>query len=478
MKYDVILFTGIYESTIKTFGAHKCAHELRQAGFRVLVVNQLHYFNINELKNILTQTVDQNTLFVGFSNTFLQDEIIKTNFDRFLPAGDAAEIEFTTHLKTINSNCKIVVGGTRTLFDTNNPRVDYAIIGYADLSIVNLAQHLKYNVPLVKSFQNLNKIKILNDPVAEGFDFYNSTMSWCDDDVVVPGETLMLEISRGCVFDCKFCTHRLKGKQNLDYLKKYDHINQELVENYEKYGVTWYNLLDDTYNDTKEKIDIMLSMSKKLPFEPKFWAYVRLDLLSKHPETIDKIIDTGVISMFFGIETLNKRTGSIIGKGYSREEQIRTIQYIKNKYGDRVVLTGSFICGLPEESRDSIENTMQMLMSKEIPLDRVNFNPLKIRRTKYEAWQSAFGLDMTKYGYTEIPWPNLDDSKIYHDVNWKSNIMTFQEAIDMCNTFLKQYVPNTNNQKFWSYKPAYIEQYKKQLFEYIKTTASIDTTTV
>jgi hypothetical protein len=53
MTYDIVLFTGFREQPVKTFGAHKCAHELRLAGFQTLVVNHLHDLDLNELKKIL-----------------------------------------------------------------------------------------------------------------------------------------------------------------------------------------------------------------------------------------------------------------------------------------------------------------------------------------------------------------------------------------------------------------------------------------
>lgn len=474
MTYDVILFTGINDFTTRTFGAHKCAHELRLAGFRVLVVGQLQHFTLDELKTVLTQSVGDNTLFVGFSNTFLQTDLhtdksrlVKQAFENFLPWTVDVEKSLVDHLHSINADCKVVVGGARTFIDINNPYIDYAIIGYADLSIVNLAQHLKDGVPLRKASRNLNKITIINDPIAEGFDFYNSSMQWCNDDIIVPGETLMLEISRGCVFSCKFCNFRLNGKKNVDYLKKYETIRDELIYNYEKYNITSYNLLDDTYNDTKEKIDIMLDVAKSLPFKPKFWAYLRLDLMSKHPETIEKIVDTGIVSMFFGIETLNRQVGATIGKGYNPDEQVKTIQYIKQKYGNQVYLHGSFICGLPGESMQSIQNTMSRLITKEIPLDRVSYRPLQIRKSKYEAWQSAFGLDMTKFGYAEIPWGTDNDAMI-QDVNWQSDTTSYIQAQDVCDEFQKKFINSPSPYQFLSNDPGFVHRYKAQLFTYLQ----------
>jgi radical SAM superfamily enzyme YgiQ (UPF0313 family) len=473
VTYDIVLFTGFKESPVKTFGAHKCAHELRLAGFRTLVVNHLHDFDLDELTKILDLSVGTNTLFVGFSNTFLDTKLklhhsphkSKTAFQSFLPRSSEIEQQFAEHLKTINPDCKIVVGGCRTFFDIYNPNVDYAVIGYADLSIVNLAQHLKSGTELKKSRRNIHKIIVIDDSLAEGFDFANSSMQWCDDDIVIAGEPLPLEISRGCVFSCKFCNFRLNGKKNLDYLKQYETIKNELLYNYEKYNITAYRLLDDTYNDTKEKIDIMLDIVESLPFRPIFWSYIRLDLLAKHPETINKLVRTGIKWMFFGIETLNKKAGTLIGKGFDPDDQVNTIRHIKNIYGDQVHLHGSFICGLPEESKESINNTMNRLLSGDIPLDSVRYFPLYILKKRYEVWHSQFGLDLTRYGFREITPP---DGNLRETVNWESDIMNYEEAKKMCDMFNWDMVNHSKDFLTLSNTdPNFISKYKFRLFKHI-----------
>lgn len=488
MFYDVVLFTGYKDQKIKTFGAYKCAHELRLAGFRTLVVNHLHEYSLDELQQIITSSVGPNTLFVGFSNTFLQLELkvfnplrpSKSVIQYFLPHGPEIEGKLVEHIRLINPNCKIVVGGTRTFFNFNNSYVDYAVIGYADISVVNLAKHLRDRSELLKCRRNLSGIMIINDPVAEGFDFVNSSMTWTKDDIVIPGEILPLEISRGCVFSCSFCNYRLNGKKNLDYLKQYDILRQELIENYERYNITYYRLLDDTYNDTKQKIDIMLDMVRSLPFRPRFWSYLRLDLLAKHPETIDKIIETGIVSFFFGIETLNQRTGRIIGKGYDPEAQVETIREMKRHYGDKIWLHGSFICGLPGETQDSIQHTMKRLLTKDIPLDSCYYNPLTIQKNEFETWQSAFGLDMSKFGYTGLPW--VQDDHTIQEVNWKNDIMDLTQAKQLCAWFriqwLKCYQSNRKLDPAESpvnQSDTYLGDYKKKLFDHLRLNQTMPT---
>jgi hypothetical protein len=212
-----------------------------------------------------------------------------------------------------------------------------------------------------------------------------------------------------------------------------------------KYGITTYRLLDDTFNDNVEKLDIMRDIVKSLPFKPHFWAYTRLDLLCKHPDTVDKLLDIGVRSMFFGIETLHHPTGKIVGKGYNPHDQVDMIRHMKKTYGRRVNLIGGFIAGLPGEPKASVQDTMDRLLSKDIPLDIVSYRPLFIKKKQFAIWESAFGLDMTKYGYqemTEDDIANLEETEqknIDHTlVPWKNDHMNYPEAVTMVHNFFRQ----------------------------------------
>lgn len=437
--YDIILFTATAgpRLNIKPYGAYKCAHELRRAGYSVLVVNHFHQFNLDEIKQVLDRTVGANTLFVGISNTFLiaEDNLSNRQLTNLIcPQGAEFQQEFVNYIKQLNTDCKIVVGGANTTYNFNNPQVDYAVIGYGDLSIVNLANHLKHNEPLRKSRRSVYGTTIVDDPVAEGFDFMNSTMQWTADDIVVPGEVLPLEIARGCVFSCKFCNYILNGKKNHDYIKQYDIIRDELEYNYKTYGITTYTILDDTFNDSEVKLDRMLEVVKSLSFKPRFWCYTRLDLLSKHPHTIQKMMDIGVCAMYFGIETFNKKTGTIIGKGYSPEEQIKTINLIKDTYQSDISLFGSFIIGLPEEKPTSIVKSFNRILKQEIKLDTWAFKPLNIYKKNNYNWDSAFGVDLTKYGYEELP---ADDSSA-STVKWKNKYFTSDTARELGEQFQAQ----------------------------------------
>ena len=439
--YDAVIFTDVTDTVTiyKAIGAYKIANTLRQQGYTCLVVDHLHAFTLDEIKQVIDKSVSVNTLFVGFSTTFFNNTLNSLKDDGSLtygpvlsgvmPQGIDFETQVTNYIKSRNYNCKIIVGGTKAHANLNDKNIDYCIIGYGEISILSIANHLKSNTPLVNSYKNLYGITIVDNRKNEDYDFVNSKFQWDELDVG-NSKVLPLEISRGCIFKCKFCSYPLNGKQNLDFIRDSDILYEEMQSSYDKYGVSNFYILDDTFNDSTYKLDLLLASVKRLSFQPKFWAYTRLDLIAQNNGLIDKLYDIGLRGIYFGIETLNKRTGLIIGKGFDRAKQINTIRQIRERYENQVTMHGSFILGLPEENTSSMRQTFNQLMDESIPLHTFIFHGLNLYKNESVPFNSELGKNFKDYGYTELN-TNPDSPKI----NWKNQYLDNTIASELANEF-------------------------------------------
>jgi len=439
--YDAVIFTDVTDTVTiyKAIGAYKIANTLRQQGYSCLVVDHLHAFSLNELKQIIDSSVSDNTLFVGFSTTFFNSTLNSINTDGshtykpvlsgVMPQGIDFENQFINYIKTINHNCKIVVGGTKAHANLNDKNIDFSVIGYGEISILSIANHLKNNLPLVNSYKNLYGITIVDNRTNDGYDFVNSKFKWEDVDVG-NAKVLPLEIARGCIFKCKFCSYPLNGKQNLDFIRHSDILYEEMQSSYDKFGVSNFYILDDTFNDSTYKLDILHDTVNRLTFQPKFWAYTRLDLIAQNNGLIDKLYEIGLRGIYFGIETLNKRTGLIIGKGFDRAKQINTIKQIRERYGNQVTMHGSFILGLPEENINSMRQTFNQLMDGSIPLHTFIFHGLNLYKNESVPFNSELGKNFKDYGYTEL---NTDHNS--PKINWKNAHLDNSIATELAKEF-------------------------------------------
>jgi hypothetical protein len=420
MKPQIILLTDSTDiiAMSKSLGPYKIAHVLRQHGFEVAVISHLSTFSINEITHLLENLIDENTLFVGVNNFLyhkITDHITDNNGNLTLDAIEPGSIlphgkQYNQYIKNLvqscNPKCKLVAGGPTADDLSHNDIFDYIVVGYAEISVVNLAQHLlNKNTPLEKSHRSIFGPTIVNDSKAESYNFSNCTMSYSDKDAILPGETLMLEVGRGCIFKCLFCSYPLNGKKKLDFIRDTKLLQDELLDNYHRFNITRYMFVDDTFNDSVEKCQMIYQISQQLPFKLEWQGYIRLDLLAAHPETIPWLFDSGLRGAFFGIETLNQKTGQIIGKGGSREKLINTARQIKNQYQNTVTLHGSFILGLPHEPIDSLHETGNFLLSDSNPFDSWTARPLIIRPTNRNyssGFLSEIDQHYEKYGYRNL----------------------------------------------------------------------------
>jgi Radical SAM superfamily len=440
--YDVIFFTDQTDNIFGTvtIGAFKCAHVLRKHGYSCLVVNHYSEYTHQDLNELIESAVSDRTMLVGFSSTFLKNNQFEKQSgqptppyaeivdDSVFPQGKDFENKFVESLRKKNNKLKIIVGGTRVTQQFSNRNIDYAFIGYSEISIVNLANHLTQGESLNKSNKNIYGVVVIDDRFAPAYNFNNEDMVWESTDVV-NHHSLPIEIGRGCIFKCKFCSYPMNGKQNLDFVKTVDLLESELRNNYHTHGIRHYHIVDDTFNDHIEKLESIRSVVDRLDFQPIFWGYHRLDLLCTRPDTVKILHDIGVRSMYFGIETLNEKTGRIVGKGFSRSRQIEMIQHIRVQYPD-ISMHGSFILGLPEESLDSMWETHVSLTSQDIPLHSWISHGLHMYNTNQSTYVSEFEKNFAEYGYIDTGTDKESKSR-----NWKNSFTNNLEVSSLAKTF-------------------------------------------
>jgi len=438
---NIVLCGGISWSAtlMRPVGIYQLASVLRKNGYTVQVIDYFPYIvdrGIDTINQIFDKFVDADTLWIGFSSTwFTKIKEFQTNaiVDSATPipkikyAGAAfvykdnktfidntflfsdEEIKSLKHLVHSKSkNCKFVLGGGRAPLGRDCERpgfIDCYIEGYADTTVLEYTKYLENKNPFLPIHNNPDgSISIIHDHKAANFDYNNHKFEWHEDDLIMEGEALPMEIARGCIFQCSFCAYPLNGRKKLDYLKNPEILREQFEENYDKYKTTKYFFLDDTFNDSMEKLEILYSkVFSKLSFKVDFGSYMRLDLINAHRDSIDLLRDMGCKGIMFGIESLNNDSLKSIGKGITKDKIKDTLHSIKEKIPD-VLLDSQFIVGLPHDSEESVKSWIEEVCDPTYPLDFVRINGLSMNYNKLydNIWQSDFEKDPEKYGYTFI----------------------------------------------------------------------------
>lgn len=419
---EIVLLSDVnHGGWIRGAGAYRLATELRLNGFETQVIDFVNKFTEEEARKIFNKFITTETKLVGISNTFLntQDDKLFTQ-DWMIPLLKEYKEKY---------NLTIIIGGNRSGFShykkIANKLIDIVVLGFADLAIVEIAKAVRNNDigSLKINYQeDVQYINCKTDYVYK--DFNNSTITWEVNDCILEGEHLPIETARGCIFRCSFCFFPGNGKRNTyDYMKNKIVLKNELIRNYELFGTTTYDIMDDLLNDSPEKCKFIYEVFSSLPFKAQFASYARADLLISHPHTLPLLDESGCIAMQFGIETLNKESGKTIGKAMDKSKLIEGLHWIKEN--SNISMGSGFIIGLPFETKESINKTVNWLASKDCPLDNKEIYPLGIKRMDDKIDYSKMMINPIIYGYKDLA---PDNEKEYV---WDNGLMNFYEAIAM-----------------------------------------------
>jgi len=417
----------------RSMGGYQVANHCRSNNISCQVIDFTDMFSNKDLYQIVKKFIDNETLAIGISTSFYRKRnkinYIDTDVNQLLNNDPIEEniLFLFNKIKYEYPKIKIIAGGANSYLVKDNIVFDAVFHGYSEQSVVD------YLIGLKSSKKKIyDKIKGVNNIEGSSghFDITGLKHHWSVQDCILPNETLPIEISRGCIFKCKFCSYPLNGKKKFDYLRDPEHIKEELIKNYETFGTTNYFFTDDTFNDSTFKLERLYKVFSTLSFKIKFVTYLRLDLIHAHKEQIQLLKEMGLGSAFFGIETLNHSSAKIIGKGMNSEfVKEFLVDLHDTDWKKEIPFTCSFIIGLPGESKESIMRSWDWIKNQ--PFQDLWF-PLRISKGTY--YQSEFDINFKDFGY------EIDENGF-----WYNGSMNYVEAKELAEEF--------NNFGFYGKKP-------------------------
>jgi radical SAM superfamily enzyme YgiQ (UPF0313 family) len=406
---QVILFTDIADTIGygKYAGTYKLATEVRNHGYTCQVVDLFSFYSYEQLETIIDKFVTSETVLIGFSCSLMDKRVGNDVYNFGRP--DEEFVSLVHYAKSKNSKVKICLGGARITLNSYWEGVDYVVVNKGDTAIIKLLKHLIDGDDLKTVKQTPCNVIDGNDYFYTQEQFAASSILYTNNDIIFTGEALPVEIARGCVFSCAFCRFDLIGKKVGDWQKHGEVLRDELIRNYELYGTTHYMFSDELINESLPKMQLIYDVFTKLPFKITYTAYARLDLIWRFPEMREMLLDTGAVSLQFGIETMNDIAGKKIGKGLGEKKIKDTLAYIGETWKGKIITSSNFIIGLPGEDEASVRRTFDYLANGDCSLDIFTFLPLYIRSENDGRNVSKIERDPKKFGYEIVegePWHN------------------------------------------------------------------------
>lgn len=409
MAQCIILTGGIWNKPEwakfqKTLGAYRVATSLEVSGFSTFVLDFISELTTEEIIQAIRPHIDENTIWVGFSSTFYwfpdhgksqgNGDILKLK--EMYWCEDAEVHNIINSIKALNSSTKILYGGTKAEFFYGlDPIIDHYIIGLADTAIIDITKKLNNRERLDRLIDSRTYLEPDINEVSTKWTYAGMT--------VLENESLPIELARGCIFKCKFCTYPLLGKKKGTYFRPLDQVKEELLENYYRFGTTNYYITDDTVNDDVDKLHALISLIKELPFKPTFTGFFRLDLIHRYKEQANLLIEMGVIGVFFGIETFQHESARAIGKGMHPNKVKETLYWLKKEWAGKINISAGIILGLPYDSMEYFDSLIEWCTKSDCPIDHVQFYPLHLNKrdiSKPGMYISEFNTNPEIYGYS------------------------------------------------------------------------------
>ena len=174
--------------------------------------------------------------------------------------------------------------------------------------------------------------------------------------------------SRGCPFDCIFCSQRAISGKAFRYAS-IERSLSEIDKLINKYDVKTIYFNEDSFAIHKKRVYELCEgiIERGYHKQAEFIAELRAD--STNRELLTKMYEANFTSLACGAETGSERLMKIINKRETVEQNNEFIR-LASEIGIKVSTT--YIFGFPTETREERKQTFKL--SQQLPLDNVRFN--------------------------------------------------------------------------------------------------------
>jgi radical SAM superfamily enzyme YgiQ (UPF0313 family) len=421
MQFHGLIFSARTLFTSRSHGAYRIAHVLREHNWDIEVIDYTYYWPLEKLKELARARITKNTRWIGISLLF----------SRWDPKLE----EFFSWVKSEWPHLVIITGAPAKA-SIPTTVVDYYTQGYAENAIIELLKYLFSNGPRPRFDieRNNGKPIILSNDQYPTHPISSAMVRYEDRDYIESGEFLSVEFARGCKFSCAFCNYPIIGVKG-DYSRDAEDFRMQLMDAYDRFGVTNYFATDETFNDRTEKITKFADVVETLPFVPWFNGTIRVDLLISRPRDREELMRMNFLGHFYGVESFHPEAVKSVGKGMDPERVKQGILDIRHYFENngRKLYRGhiNLIIGLPGESIEHIQSSRAWL-EKNWATHALGISPLTIY-SNHQAKKSKMSEDYEKYGYTAIdPGAVVGDMKVSDQledsVAWRNQHMDIFQA--------------------------------------------------
>ncbi len=284
----------------------------------------------------------------------------------FYDACDVAKVS-----KDVNEDIVTVIGGPHVTFVPRYtlkkcPYLDAVVRGEGEITFKEILAALKKSNGNVDSFNGILGVtyrrsdgKIVQNPprplIPNIDDLPIPSFDLIDWDEYKYGKLRygVVMTSRGCPFNCVFCSSSLQfGKRWRGH--SVERVIKEIKLLYDDFKIREIEFLDDTFTLNRKRAQQISDEMVKEGIDVSWSASSRVNTIDR--ETAEKMKRAGAHTIYFGIESGTQKILDFIGKGITLEQAIKAVK-MTVEVGLNTL--GSFIIGFPMEKREDMDRTVK-----------------------------------------------------------------------------------------------------------------------
>lgn len=270
----------------------------------------------------------------------------------------------------------VVIGGPHVtaLPEEAVLHADYCIRGEGEIPLPKLVTALNEGLPLeeVPSLTWMENGKIRSTELCQPIEDLDS-LPFPDFSLMDTGgkkmngitlkPTIPMQASRGCPFDCKFCSVTSMFGKKFRFRSVASIIEEMKQYSPKKHVLFFY---DDNFSANKKRTKHLLRemLAHKKEFGGNFrWStQVRVDI-AKDPELLDLMKKAGCVTVYIGIESVNPESLKEMKKAQSVKDIEWGIKEIRKR---RIHIHGMFVFGFDSDTKATTQATVDFAIKSKI----------------------------------------------------------------------------------------------------------------
>ncbi|MDD5178450.1 MAG: radical SAM protein [Candidatus Nanoarchaeia archaeon] len=319
-----------------------------------------------------------------YNDKQIEEEIKKRNFDVALITSSTPNYLHALRLARI---CKslgklVLVGGAHPTavphICAEEKDIDVVVYGEGELTLEELLPVLMRNGSLkkIKGIAYREKNKVMINPQRElikdldtlpmpAWDLLDLDKYSNSSTSRKYKESIAMITSRGCPFNCIYCNKKIFGfHYRARSAKKVIEEIKYLMSKRKKDIM----FVDDIFNLNQKRTEEICRLMKRETPGLAWNCYSRVNVVQR--DIFEKMYDAGCYEVSLGLESGSQRILDLVDKGLNVKQMVHAVNVIK-KTG--MIVKGFFIIGFPYETKEDIEETMNLAVKMNLDYITISF---------------------------------------------------------------------------------------------------------